>query len=25
MDKNTYFFSVADKPNEKGAFLIELK
>lgn len=24
MDKSTYFFSVADKPNEKGAFLIEL-
>jgi ribulose bisphosphate carboxylase small subunit len=25
MDKNTYFFAVADKPNEKGAFLVELK
>lgn len=25
MDKSTYFFAVADKPNEKGAFLIELK
>ena len=24
LDKSTYFFSVADEPNEKGAFLIKL-